>query len=105
MINPDDLARYHELADIIDKATSEQRAIKNKWAALPPGNYGDVTVNAPSARFQPEDCRDWLATNNPDLLDAITTTVIDTRKARDLLPPAIYNQFRKPTGTPTVRVK
>ena len=103
--DPGQVRRYRELQTIIQAATDEQKTIKHDWiTTLGVGRHGDLTIS-PARRFSPELARQWVEANAPDLLPAITETVISTAKTKAVLPPAVYEQMMTPLGDPRVTLK
>lgn len=103
-IDPAEIARYRELDQMRRRIDEELDAIKARWRVHGVGKYGDVTISE-NRRFSVTMCKQWVETNAPQLLPAITEEVISSSKAKQLLPPAVYDSMMAPIGDPRVSVR
>lgn len=86
---------------------TEEAQIKSKLAEN--HNDGTYTINgkpvlsvATGHRFDPGLAAQVLP---PELVALCQVTIIDSKRAKDLLPPALYTQCQKANSKPTVQVR
>lgn len=101
-----DVKRYLELDAIKADIEIEQSAIKTRLRDLGIGAHSApcgvaVTVTA-NRRFNPAEAGRIVPA---ELLPAIQSTVVDAKKAKAILPPALYEQAMLPVGDPRVVIK
>lgn len=106
----DDLIReYVTLADQIAALTSRLDQVKTTMRSLGVGRHESsalglaVTVSKPPARFNPDRFAEVVTT--VELIDACTEPVISARKAKQILPPAVYALCCVEGGEPRVAVR
>lgn len=98
-----DVKRYLELDELIKDLMGEQSAIKARIRGLGTGVHHapcgvDVSVT-PQRRFNPDHAREVIPAA---FLPLVEVTVVDGKKAKAALPPAIYEQCQVETGDPRV---
>lgn len=99
----DDVRRYVDLQAKIGDLTTELEAIRVRIRAHGSGQVGDLVVTVAAARrFSPVRAVDLLS---PDELASITETTLSSAKAKQVLPPVIYEQLLYPYGEPRVTVR
>ena len=99
--------RYVELSTLIDEAMSEQEQIKAQFRQLGLGKHvtgaGPITIS-PNRRFNPEQAENVLRAINPDLIAACSETLLTSARAKQVLPPAVYEQCMKASDKYKVEV-
>lgn len=101
-----DVKRYLDLDAKKADIEIEQAAIKERLRALGIGAHAtpcgvSVTV-ATNRRFNPAEAEKIVPA---DLIPAISTTAIDAKKAKAILPPALYEAAMLPVGEPRVVIR
>lgn len=98
-----DVRRLVEIQDAVKQLETEADAIKARIRQHGPGKVGDLTVNVSTARrFSPVKALEVLT---PEQLASCTETTISTAKARQVLPPAVYEACMYPYGDARVVVR
>lgn len=94
----DYVKRYLELQSVIDDCKAEQEVIKADCRQLGLGKHttgaGPVVVS-PNRRWDAATAEQVLREINPDLIPACSETVLTSAKAKQVLPPAVYEQCMK----------
>lgn len=101
-----DVKRYLELDELAKDIAVEQATIKTRLRALGDGSHQapcGVSVSVtPQRRFNAEHAMDVIPA---DLLPMVQTTVVDGKKVKALLPPALYEACQVETGDPRVVIR
>lgn len=101
-----DVKRYLELDAAKADIEIEQAAIKERLRALGVGSYtapcGVAVTITPNRRFNPAEAERIVPA---ELIPAISTTAIDAKKAKAMLPPALYEAAMLPVGEPRVTLR
>jgi hypothetical protein len=101
-----DVTRYVELDALKANIEIEQAAIKERLRELGTGAHvapcGIAVSVAANRRFNPELAAQVVP---PPLLEQIQSLVIDTKKARAILPPTAYDACMTEVGQPKVTIR
>lgn len=101
-----DVKRYLELDELAKDIASEQAGIKAQLRSLGEGNWeapcGVQVLVTPQRRFNPEHAQTVIPA---DLLPLVQSTVIDSKKVRALLPPALYEACQVESGDLKVTIR
>lgn len=106
----DDLIRtYVDLTDKIDQLNQARDNIRTELRTLGAGRHHSdtlnmtVTVSKPAARFDPD--KFTTVVTDPELAAACTERSISSKKAKEILPPAVYALCCTEGGEPRVTIR
>ena len=101
-----DVKRYLELDAMKADLEAEQSIIKARLRGLGEGKYdapcGVAVTIRPNRRFNPAKAEEIVPA---ELIPAIQTLIINSKKAKALLPPALYEASMVAVGDPRVVIK
>lgn len=101
-----DVRRYLELDELAKDIAIEQATIKTRLRGLGDGNWeapcGVHVSVTPQRRFNAEHA---VTVIPADLLPMVQSTVVDGKKVKALLPPALYEACQVESGDPRVVIK
>lgn len=101
--------RDEQLKQQAEDIEAEREQLKAEAAELLENKLGLHTHNggavrlSPNRRWDDDTAREVLGKISPDILKAITITKLDSRKAKEMLPPATYKQCMKDGDRPKVQ--
>ena len=106
-IRLDDLiAEWLDIQDRITVLTERKETLAEQMRTLGEGRHatttGAITVSSGTKRFSAEKAAEILT---PELREACTETIITSKRAKVVLPPALYDLCSETNGRPRVTVK
>lgn len=103
--------RHEVLAQQIEDIKAEDETLKAEAAELLKNELGTHEHDGGAVQLQPnrrwddDTAREVIGAISPDILKAITIETLDSKKAKELLPPATYKKCMKDGARPKVIFK